>query len=286
MTATISNIESSEDGKRQAYQRIQQEDLAGYVIGATDASGNTIKKIFARGDEYVIYEVEELPPIESIKVRIYTKIEENDLPVMNFQKAKDAFDRVKSVMYKTGADSSYRQRAASAIVCAILGQAEEAKKQFENIERDANEDYRHKVYGRLFYLLGATIFTLLLGFASVVLYIFRAERALLDNPQIAQLIYAMSFATLGGLISVSYNAKEVIGQRAISYWMYSVYGIERQIISVVAGVAIYVLVKSGIFLPAFAEGKGGAFFMASISFLSGFSEKLIPSYMERLEKSA
>jgi hypothetical protein len=286
MTATVTNIDQNDEARRSSYLENQKEDIASHVIGGTDANGNTIAKIFARGDEYVIYEVEGLPPIESLKVKIHTKIEENDLPIMNFQKAKDAFDRVKSVMYKTGADSSYRQRAASAIVCAILGQADEANKQFANIERDANEDYRHKVYGRLFYLLGATALTLMLSATSIAAYIFRSDQLIQANQHIAAIINAIAFATLGGLISVTYNAREVIGQRAISYWMYSIYGIERQMIAIIAGIAAYIMIKSGIFVPSFSEGKEGQFFLASICFLSGFSEKLIPSYMERLEKSA
>lgn len=286
MTATISNITQNEADKNKIYQEKQKEDLALYVIGGIDGSGNTINKIFAKGDEYVIYEVVGLPPIESIKVRIHTLIEENMVPILNFQKVKDSFDRIKSVLYKTGADSSYKQRAASAIVSAIYGEIEEAKKQFANIENDANEDYKQKIYGRLFYLLGATILTLTLSATCILSYLYRTELLFINNPKITSIINSISFSTLGGLISVSYNAREVIGQRAISYWMYSVYGIERQIIAIIAGIASYILIKSGIFLPGFSEGKSGELFMASICFLSGFSEKLIPRFMERLEKSA
>lgn len=286
MTSTDSSANANEAEYQKAYRKQQKDDMDSHVVGNTDASGNTITKIYARGDEYVIYEVAGLPPIESLKVRIHTKVEDDYQPVINFQKSKDAFDRIKSVMYKTGVDSGYRQRAASAIVCAILGQEGEAKKQFDNIEKDANEDYRHKVYGRLFYLLGATVLTLTLSGLAIASYVYRSESLLTENPQLVQIINSISFATLGGLISVSYNAKEVIGQRAISYWMYSIYGVERQLIAIVAGIAAYILVKSGIFFPGFSEGASGAFFMASICFISGFSEKLIPGYMERLEKSA
>lgn len=68
--------------------------------------------------------------------------------------------------------------------------------------------------------------------------------------------------------------------------MHPIYVIERQVIAIITGIAAYILIKSGVFIPGFSEGRSGQFAMASICFLSGFSEKLIPSYMERLEKSA
>ena len=56
----------------------QQERIGKYVVGGTDLGGNTISKIYSRGDEYVIYEVANLPPHESMLVFIDSIIEEDD----------------------------------------------------------------------------------------------------------------------------------------------------------------------------------------------------------------
>jgi hypothetical protein len=278
-------VNNSTQTKEQMYLENQITVLTSLVIGAKDENGNIVSKIYARGDEYVIYEVANLSSIESLKVKIHTKLDDDLAPILNFQLAKDGFDKLKSVMYKTGADPSYKQRAAAAIALAILGKINEAKEQFNRIEKDAEEDYEHRIYGRLFYLLGAVVITLILSGLTFVSYIYRDSSFLMTNTHISKLLNIMTFAALGGFLSVSFKAKEVIGQRAINYWMYSIFGAERLIISIVAGIAIFLLIKSGILFTPFVEGANGFYFLMSVCFLSGFSETLIPSYMGKLEKS-
>ncbi|WP_036301753.1 hypothetical protein [Methylotenera sp. L2L1] len=272
--------------KSQTYLDRQVKDLASHIIGAKDGLGNTITKVFASGDEYVIYEVGDLPKIESLKVRIYTKIEDDLTAVRNFQQVKDAFDRIKSVLYKTGADSSFQHRMAAALSRAILGDIEDSKTLFGKIESDANEDYKHKVIGRLCYLAGAFLLTLILSIFAILTYIFRNSELLTHNIEVPIILYVIAFGSLGGFLSISYKTKDVIAQRAISYWMYSVYGAERLVISIIAAIATYILMKSGIIFTSFAEAKNGLYFILSMCFVSGFSETLIPTYMGKLEQNA
>lgn len=265
-----------------AYLEKQKKDLAAHVIGAKDVNGNTITKIYAKGDEFVIYEIADLPPVESMKVRIFTKVEDNDKPLMNFQAVKDSFDSLKSIMYRMGGDTSYKQRAASAVVMAILGRVDEAKNQFKLIEDDAKTDFLHKVYGRLFYLFGAFLVALIINVLMMIVYI---DHGLVDD-KISCFLYVMAFAAQGGVLSVSLKAREVISQRAIKYWMYSIYGAEREMIAVIAGIATYILIKSGILFASIVDGERQIYFILSICLVSGFSETLIPNYLGRLEQNA
>lgn len=268
-----------------SYELKQQETLNSLKIGNTDLNGNKIKKIYARGDEHVIYEIEDSAAIDSLKVVIYTKAEENMVPIDNFQSIKDCFDSLKSVLYKSGADTSYKQRAASAIVTAIHGKVAEAKEILKNIEEDAQNDYRHRIYGRLCYLFGSILVTVVLGIASLSVYILRNTAFISENSELSLILYSICYAALGGFFSVSLKAKEVFTLRTIHYWMYAIYGAERMFVSIVAGIATYTLMSSGLIFPSLNPHSSTVYALLAICFLSGFSETLIPNSLNKLEKS-
>mgnify|MGYP000468061081 CR=1 FL=1 len=272
--------------QEESYAVNQKRTIAAMVIGAPDLNGNIITKIYARGDEHLIYEIKGTNPVDSLKVVIFTIIEDNIKPINDFQSVKDSFDKLKSVLYKTGSDSSFRQRAASAIVTAIHGNVEEAKTLLVNIEKDVNEDYKHKIYGRLFYLFGSIIVTLILSFASLWVYLNRSTEFLMANKELSIICYAVTYAALGGFFSVSLKAKEVFNQRAISYWMYTVYGAERLSVSIISGIATYTLISSGLVLSTFHTANGEIYTLLSVCFLSGFSETLIPNSLNKLESKS
>lgn len=272
--------------KEEAYQREQKQALNGIKVGEICPTGCKVIKIFARGDEYVIYEIESTNPVESIRVYIHTKIEDNEQPVENFNKSKDAFDRIKSIIFKYSADSSYKQRAASALVLAIRGNVEDANKIFAKIESDARSDFSQRVLGRLYYLLGAIVLCGVVCSMSVYAYIHRQQVFFTENSMLLQFCYAAAYASIGGFFSVSLKAKDVWAQQAIQNWMYSLYGAERLVISVIAGVITFTIIKAGIIFSFVESGGSGPFILLSLCFLSGFSESLIPNYMGRLEKEA
>ncbi len=272
--------------KEETYLRDQKQKIEGIRVGEICPAGCKITKIFARGDEYVIYEIESNNPIESIRVYIHTKIEENETPIQNFNKAKDSFDRIKSILFKYSADTSYKQRAASALVVAIRGSTEEANTIFEKIETDAKADFTQRVLGRLYYLIGALILCTVLCATALISYINRDEKFFTENIAILNFCYAASYAAIGGLFSVSLKAKDIWAQQAIDHWMYGVYGAERLIISAIAGIITYTAIKSGIIFSFAETTKTAPYMTLSICFLSGFSESLIPNYMGRLEKEA
>lgn len=278
--------ENSNLSKEELYKIDQRTRLAKYLIGEKDNMGYTISKIYARGDQYVIYEVKEASDIESLKVIIDTEVEDNIEPVQNFQKVKDKFDKLKSVMYKAGSDASYKQRAASALVTGIMGNIDESKALFEAIENDAVEEYKNKIYGRLFYLLGAIVLTVVFVCISLGVYFFRGTGFIKNNIQFTHITYCITFACFGGFFSVSLKAKEVFTQRALGYWMYAVYGAERLIISIIAGIAAYTLVSSGLLFSAFQNNSSSIFPVLALCFVSGFSETLIPNSLNKLEKKA
>lgn len=264
----------------------QKSFLASIVVGNKDINGNDITRVYVRADQYVIYEIGGARPIDSLRVQIYEKVEGDTVPQDNYSKIKDSFDRIKSVIHRTGVDTSYRQRVASAIGLAIEGHITESKTLFENIEADANEDFRHAIYGRLSYLFGALLLLSITGMISISTYINRGADFFASNPQVASIIYSLAFAMMGGFLSVSLRAKNILSQRAISIWMYAIFGAERLIISAISGIAAYALVSSGLLLGSLIDGVNGLYGILSICFLSGFSETLVPNSLAKIEGGA
>jgi len=272
--------------REEVYLREQKQAIAGIKVGEICPAGCKVIKIFARGDEYVIYEIESQNPVESIRVYIHTQIEDNETPIENFNKAKDSFDRIKSILLKYGADSSYKQRAASALVVAIRDNVTEADNIFNKIERDAEADFRQRVFGRLYYLAGAVVLGAAICSLSLYAYVNRANNFFIENNLLLHFFYAASYAAIGGFFSVSLKAKDIWAQQAISDWMYALYGAERLIISAIAGVITYTAIKAGIVFSFVDASLSGPYLVLSVCFLSGFSESLIPNYMGRLERDA
>lgn len=272
--------------KEEAYLREQKLAIESIKVGKECPSGCIVKKIYARGDEHVIYEIDSINSIESIRVYIHTKIEDDITPLSNFQKVKDRFDKAKSSIFKYSANSSYKQRAASALVTAIMGDVDEANKIFDNIESDAKEDFQQRVYGRIFYLLGAIVLGALICTSALLAHVWRGSEFFTSNYILLHFLYAAAYASAGGFFSVSLKAKDVWAQQAINNWMYAIYGAERLIISAIAGVITYTTIKSGLIFSFIETSDSAAYLMLSICFLSGFSESLIPNYMGKLEKEA
>ncbi|MFX5415640.1 hypothetical protein ABTD17_18050, partial [Acinetobacter baumannii] len=84
-----------------------------------DMNGYTIKNIYAKGDEYVVYDTTDVAIHQSMKVLIYTKIEVDLRLISAFNEVKYNFDKLKSVLYKSGDNPLHKQRVASALVIVL-----------------------------------------------------------------------------------------------------------------------------------------------------------------------
>ncbi|KAB7693168.1 hypothetical protein [Plesiomonas shigelloides] len=277
----INATESPED----KYKREQKARMAAHKVGELDSSGCVITKIYARGDNHIIYEIKENSCSESFRVLIDTEIENDETPLNNFQEIKDELDKLKAVLYQAKLDHSYKQRAASAVVTAIRGDIDRCNSLLNNIKNDAIAEHKKKVYARIFYLGGAMLPMLLFCLFSIIAYIGRNHLLLESNPELAPIIYAVTFSCLGGFFSVSLKAKEVYTQQAIGYWMYGLYGSERLVISMIAGIIAYTLVSSGVIFSAIQGDAKNIFPVLVLCFASGFSETLIPNYMNKLDST-
>lgn len=273
-----------ENDKAQKYLKVQKETLASYKIGSNDIVGYTIKNIYARGDEYVIYDTSDTAVHQSIKVIVYTKIEEDTKIINAFNEVKENFDKLKTVLYKSGDNPLHKQRAASALVIVFQepDKKDHVNQLLKDITKDIKDEYEGKLWGRLSYLAGALAITAIAILLALLAYLLRDQEKVQQNALILSFLYCSMFSSIGGFFSVSLKSQSIFIMQATNRWMYFLYGLERNIIAVIAGLACFVLLTSEIIFSNIKDGNTGIFFMMSICFFSGFSEKFIPNALSSL----
>ncbi len=272
--------------ERQKYKEEQQERMSRYVAGGTDLGGNKIKKVFSRGDEYVIYEVSNLPPHEAMLVIIDTIIEEDTTLIERYHSSKEHFDRFISNCYKYNCPSIYKKRAASVMSATILGKNDPKIDNFASINTDIKNDYENIMLGRNLYQAGAISLSLLFVAVAFIIYLCRDLPSIINNHFIPVVIYAATFASIGGFISVSLKIKTLHTDRELNKKVYFFYGAERILLSMFAGVLVYFMVKGNIIFGFMNTNSDISFSIYVICALSGFSETLIPNTLRNLESKA
>jgi len=279
------DISASSQSKEDIYKEEQIKRLSKFVINEMDTVGYKIEKILAKGDEYVIYEVSGLPAQESIRVYVDTIVEEDKAPIERFNKIKPDFDEFLSILFKYDCDVSYKKRASSALTMAINGDLEGAQALFKNIKNDAQQEHLEKMKARLSYLSGSILLVFVLIILSIFSYYIRATSLFINNIEFFNLLFASTFASLGGFLSISLKIRSVVVDRGLGKIAYFLYGAERIIISIIGGVFIFILIKGDLIFGFIGDGKSQIYAIMAFCLLAGFSETLVPNTLKNLEKS-
>jgi hypothetical protein len=262
------------------YKTEQRERMKSYIVGSKDSSGNTISKVFSKGDEYIIYEIATKNLSDSIKVLIDTEIEDNKIPIENFSSVREKFTKIKGLLYKVVDDTSIKARIGHILTHAINGKPDEANNQFDDLIQEIESEYSNQSKHRINYLL-TTLFLLLvsLSISALVYY----NNLLLDKQILRELIYISSFALIGGFISISRKLKSTIFQKDIKKQLYVYYAIERMTIACIAGLVLYFAMKSNLVFGIVQELEKPIFGYLVFAAVAGFSETLIPNILIKLE---
>lgn len=280
--------EQKKQKEQEDYEKETKEKMAKFVVGGTDTVGETIKRIFSKGDEFVIYDISGASSIESMKVFIRSKKEDDIELERRYQLVKEEFSKFKSVLYKTNADLSYKWRAANAISVALSGSkdVELAKKLLETTTKEALDEYKEIQCGRLWYLCGALVFTVITTLVALVFYLIRTSDFALTNQGLILFVYASAFSAFGGLLSISIKLKEILIEKELDNNKYAIYGAQRLLFSILAGFAVVVLIKSGIVFAGLMSGNDNLYALMAMCYLAGFSETLIPNALKNLEEKS
>ncbi|MBY4838524.1 hypothetical protein K5Y30_10125 [Pantoea sp. DY-5] len=272
--------------KQDEYKKAQRERIASFKVGGIDMAGNTISKVYSRGDEYVIYEIANHPPHESMRVIIDSEIESDMTKILLFQDCKIHFDEFISTCYKYNCSSIYKKRAATILSSIILGRGNLTTNPFKNIIDEIESDYKSTMFGRNIYQLGAITLSLIIITFSLVAYLCRETEFLKHNHFLTIVFYVAAFASMGGFISVSLKIKSLHTDRELNGWAYFFNGAERILFSVIAGVLVFFMLKSNMIFGFLNTSSDISFSIYVICALSGFSETLIPNTLRNLETKA
>lgn len=276
---SILTEEQKNQKEQEDYEKETKEKMAKFVVGGTDTIGNTIKRIFCKGDEFVIYDIDGVSSIESIRVFIRSENKYDEELEKNYQLIREELSKFKSALYKTNADLSYKCRAANAVSVALSGNKDVsmAKILLESTTKEALDEYKEIQCGRLWYLCGALVFTLITTSVALSFYLFRTSDFALTNQGLILFVYASAFAAFGGLLSISIKLKEILIEKALDNINYAIYGAQRLLFSILAGFAVVVLIKSRIVFADLMINGNNLYALMAMCYLAGFSETLIPN---------
>ena len=266
------------------YATEQKIRMGKYKVGELDSVGYKIAKVFSRGDDFLIYEIDGATESESFRVIVDTVIDADpDGILKRYEEIKPSIDDFRSILYQGVHDKSIKHRAASAISTALRGDTDRSKLLFQKITEEVRKEYENISFGRFNYLLSA--FAALIIFCTIagIAYANRQNVFLIANPQFKSIIYAAGFAALGGFFSVCINFKDIEFERALTWWRYEMYGLQRIVLASICGVISYLLVSSDILLSFITKSPNATLALMAVCVLSGFSEKLIPNALKRLE---
>ena len=104
----------------------------------------------------------------------------------------------------------YKKRAATVMSATILGKNDINKNNFAAINRDIKNDYENTMLGRNLYQSGAITIALIFIILALITYLARDSNFIKANHFIPVVLYAASFASMRGFISVSLKIKSSI----------------------------------------------------------------------------
>jgi hypothetical protein len=252
------------------------------VVGAKDPFGNTIKKIFATGDEFVIYEIETKILADSVKVYTDTMREVDTCLKKRFDKVKPNFEILKGLLYKVEDPDAMKSRIGMILSLALGDDENIADELLSNLIDEINMVFSELFNFRTNYLIcffAVTIICISISCLSYMDYFLHG----LDKIKI--FVYVATGGSIGGLITLTFNLRLISFEENVSNWNYFFYGIQRNFISMLFGIIIYIAIKSNLifgFVNTLKDPFKPIYGYIIFSIVAGFSQKLIPSLLTEL----
>lgn len=264
------------------YKKEQQRKISALKIGSTDINGYHITKIFARGDEYVIYEIESKDLVESVKVYIDNVTELDDSGIIKrYNSIRIKFVELKGLFYKVVDKTTIKTIVSQILVHGLTEKPDEANNQFDNLKTEINKDYKEQFANRLRLLFSSLTLSLILILFATLTYYYKWFS---EYIHIKNLIFIAAAGSIGGFFSLSLGLKKIVCEKDVDKILYIIYGSERIIISILSSTIIYFAIKAEVIFGKCNTMDNPIIGYVLFAFLAGFSETLIPNLMTKLEK--
>lgn len=264
------------------YKDAQKKRIASYQVGNKDVNGNSITKIFGRGDEYVVYEIQTQDLVDSEKVHIDTETEIDQKGLINrWDKVRGKFAQVKGVLYKAVDKTVVKTMIAHILINGIVHDPDGAINEFDALIKSIDKEYQDQFKNRMRLLLSSLVFALGVIFLGVCTY-YNGWYSV--HSHIRQLLYVIAAGCVGGFFSVAISVNKVVCEKSVAYWLYILYGVQRMCISVLAAAIVYFAVEGDLIGSIINKMGNRTVGLIIFGILAGFSETFVPNFLSDMEK--
>lgn len=264
------------------YKQAQKKRLEGFKIGAQDQNGNTITKIFGKGDEYVVYEIETKNLVDSVKVYIDNLTEKDESGIINrYNEIRAKFVEVKGLLYKVIDTSTIKTIISQILIHGIVTNPEHAKGEFDKLKITIDKEYKEQFNNRMRFIVSSLVFMTLLIMIAVFTYY---NHYFIDQLHIRNLVFVCAGGSIGAFLSIAIGVNKIICEKDVNEWLYIIYGLERIVIGILASVIVYFSIKANLIFGFTNSLDNPLIGYIMFSIVGGFSETLVPNLLVKLEK--
>lgn len=257
------------------------EKIRNIVCGNKDPFGYKIENVLARGNEYAIYEADVADINNRIRVLIDGINDESEKALIDkYNKVKPKYIEAKGLLYGSTNYGMMKLRVANVLAGVLSSEESDIEtwnKEFDTLIKTLIKENDEYIRKRTYYL----------GPCAAVSFVFfclaatRMELRTTSTPE-WQIITALFASSIGGSMSMLYNAKKLDFDQYNSKMFYFMLGCERLFLAVVAGAIAFILIKAKFILPGIIDKTYWG--MMAILVVAAFSESLVPSALARIEK--
>ncbi|MGH9954545.1 MAG: hypothetical protein ACRD39_02650 [Nitrososphaeraceae archaeon] len=252
-------------------------------VGSKEWTGQNITVIIAKSDNFLIYRVEGDRDDDSLRVLVAnTSNDKEKIMLENYDKIQLELLEVYSAIPKSRNPKRALNKVGNAIAMVLEANPDDnstfntAKTICVTIAQQINTEYKRLIEGKLFYLIGCLSAAAVLSIVSFTCFYFIG-----NLNTLVQLLYAATFASYGGFISVYIALNQLVFETELQKRDYIFYGLTRILVSILGGIFVFMVVKSGLVLNVIADSSLFSVFV--FCFVAGFSEKLVPDLLRKLE---
>lgn len=248
-------------------------------VGDKNLSGSEIIRIFHRSiGNYIIYQTVNTTLVSAT-------YNPNKQYNQNLIKFETEISLLKSLLIDKTEKERFMPRIAGAYKSCFENRNKEAKKVFKSIIESV-KNYKLKI-GRLWYFFGTILITLVIFIAHIICYLLceKPNDTIIDN-----IIYSMMFGGIGAAFSVSTYLNKISYDIEINTRSdLVILGATRGLIGIISGLTTFFIIKSElIFAKTITEIENSSEMKYNsivylFSMISGFSEKFIPSLIDKIE---
>lgn len=237
-------------------------------VGDIDSSGNVILLVHSKQPgKYAIYETKDR------RVILKTDASLADQPDINEAISSIADLTTHNPFLKI----KYNSLLAHSMKVYLDGDSRASRDLLRQVYKDMNLHLARR--SRIAYLLGAAILMI------SALCVFLISRWLNVTGEVAlHILWAIVFSSMGGFLSIAIGSQKLKIDPQNPYLTNAIYGALRIIVAMICGTLVYFLIQ-GEFLLGFMKRSPDVSGFIIVSFLSGFSEKLVPNLFSRMERS-